>query len=65
MVKTDSGLFGIRILGYLIGVLGTLWGLFVLFGSTGLGLTIIIASLVIGRFLVWKSQISRHKHFFG
>jgi len=57
MVKSDAGVFGTRIIGYLLGLLGTLYGLILLMGGkTNAGALIIIISLVGGRYLVWKSQ---------
>jgi len=57
MVKSDAGVFGTRIIGYVLGVLGALFGIILMLGGkTTAGLIILILALVIGRFLVWKSQ---------
>ncbi len=57
MVSSDRGIFGTRILGYIVGVLISFFGLIILMGrKTNLGLLIIVIGLVLGRYLVWKSQ---------
>lgn len=56
MVKSDLGIFGLKLLGYIIIILGVIFGLIMLLKNTGLGVIIVILSLVIGKFLIWKSK---------
>ena len=57
MNKSDLGVFGIRILGYVLGIIISLIGIVIMLtGGSGFGLFILILGLVIGRYLVWKSQ---------
>ena len=57
MVKSDAGVFGTRILGYVLGVLGSLFGLIMIIGGKIMaGIIILVLSLVLGRFLIWKSH---------
>ena len=49
-MKKDIGIFAGYHLGLVIGVIGALLGLFILFANTWLGLAIIIISIFIGKF---------------
>ncbi len=66
MVKSDAGVFGLRILGNIIAVIGGLTGIsYLLAERTTLGLIILILSLVGGRFLVWKAKRRRGHIIYG
>ena len=56
MVKSDVGVFGIRILAYIVAIMGVITGLILMIGFPLIGSIITILSLVIGRFLFWKSK---------
>ena len=57
MVKSDAGVFGTRILGYVIGIFGALFGLILIIGNkTTAGAIIVVISLIVGRYLIWKSK---------
>ena len=56
-MKSDVSVFGGYYLGLIIGVLGTLLGLIFLFGKQiVLGVIVIIISLAVGKFLVFKAR---------
>lgn len=58
-IKSDIAVFGIKIVGVIIGTVGVLFGLIELFFNVWFGIIIIIISIFIGKFLVFKSDRRR------